>query len=70
MLIQSLFEDLGYKKVILDTNVKNLVAQNVYDKLGFKKIGVRENAWKDQAGDLQSSIDYELFEHDFINLLK
>jgi RimJ/RimL family protein N-acetyltransferase len=67
MLIQSLFEDLEYKKIILDTNVKNLVAQNVYDKLGFKKIGIRENSWKDQAGEMQSSIDYELFEHDFIN---
>ena len=67
MLIHSLFEDLGYKKVILDTNVKNLVAQNVYNKLGFRKIGLRENAWKDQAGELQSSIDYELLEQDFIN---
>jgi RimJ/RimL family protein N-acetyltransferase len=67
MLIQSLFEDLGYKKIILDTNVKNLVAQNVYNKLGFRKIGTRENAWKDQAGDLQSSIDYELLKQDFIN---
>ena len=67
MLIQSLFEELGYKKIILDTNVKNLVAQSVYKKLGFRKTGVRENAWRDQLGEIQSSIDYELFQQDFIN---
>lgn len=67
MLIQSLYSDLGYTKIILDTNLKNKVAQNVYDKLGFKKVGVRENDWKDQEGVLQTSIDYEMFEHDFIS---
>lgn len=67
LLIQSLFKDLGYTKIILDTNIKNTVAQNVYDKLGFKKVGVRENAWKDQEGVMQTSIDYQLFEPDFIN---
>lgn len=67
MLIHSLFTDLGYKKIILDTNVKNQVAQKVYDKLGFRKIGVRENAWKDTEGVMQTSIDYQLIETDFIN---
>ena len=37
-----------------------LEAQHVYEKLGFKRVGVRVNAWKNQLGELQLSIDYEL----------
>ena len=61
MFIKALFYDFGYKKIILDTNFSNLRAQHVYEKkLGFKKIGVRENCWSDQLGKLQSAVDYEL----------
>ena len=67
LLIQTLFEDLGYTKIVLDTNIKNTVAQNVYDILGFKIVSIKENSWKDQEGVLQTSIDYELHVHDFIN---
>lgn len=67
MLINSLFKDLGYKKIILDTNLKNLRAQHVYEKLGFKKLRINVDSWKDQLGELQTSIDYELEEKDFIN---
>ena len=67
MLINALFKDLGYKKIILDTNLNNLRAQNVYEKLGFKKIRINVDAWKNQLGELQSSIDYELEEKDFIS---
>jgi RimJ/RimL family protein N-acetyltransferase len=56
---------MGYKKIILDTNVKNTRAQHVYEKLGFKKLRVNENAWKDQLGEYQASIDYELNKVDF-----
>jgi RimJ/RimL family protein N-acetyltransferase len=67
MLISSLFNDLGYKKIILDTNLNNIRAQHVYERLGFKKVRVRENSWKNQLGELQSSIDYELYPENFIN---
>ena len=40
MLISSLFDCMGYQKIILDTNLKNTRAQNVYEELGFKKIRV------------------------------
>lgn len=62
MLIEFLFCSLGYKKIILDTNLKNIRAQHVYEKLGFRKIGVKVNSWKDQMGVWQSSVDYELTE--------
>ena len=67
MLINALFRDLGYKKIILDTNQNNHRAQHVYEKLGFKKLRVNVDAWKNQLGELQTSIDYELVEKDFIN---
>jgi len=70
MLIHSLFTDLGYQKIILDTNVKNQRAQRVYEQLGFKKLRVNENAWSNQIGEIQSSIDYELYEVDFCNFAK
>jgi RimJ/RimL family protein N-acetyltransferase len=70
MLINALFIDLGYKKIILDTNRNNLRAQHVYEKLGFQKLSVNVDAWKNQLGELQSSIDYELEVKDFINYSK
>lgn len=65
MLITSLFEDFSYSKVILDTNLNNKRAQHVYEKLGFLKVRVNYNSWKNQLGELQSSVDYELARNDF-----
>lgn len=70
MLILFLFKDMGYKKIILDTNVENKRAQHVYEELGFAKIRIRENSWKNQLGELQSAIDYELYPQDFVNFAK
>lgn len=67
VLISSLFNDLGYKKIVLDTNVNNKRAQHVYERLGFRRLRVRENSWTNQLGELQSSIDYEMYPEDFIN---
>lgn len=67
MLINTLFKDKGYKKIILDTNIKNTRAQHVYEKLGFKKVRINTDTWKDQLGELQSAIDYELNEKEFNN---
>lgn len=60
LLIAYLFDELGFEKVVLDTNLKNTRAQHVYEKLGFRKVGVRIHSWKDQLGRLQSAVDYEL----------
>ena len=70
MLISSLFNDMGYNKIILDTNMKNKRAQHVYEELGFKKVRVKMNSWKNQVGELQSSIDYELIQEEFVNFAK
>lgn len=59
MLITALFSR-EYGKIILDTNFKNKRAMHVYEKIGFIQTGVRKNSWKNQLGELQSSVDYEL----------
>jgi len=67
MLITRLFE-MGYRKIILDTNLNNLRAQHVYEKLGFEKLRVNKDAWQDQLGVWQSSMDYALTPEDFDRL--
>lgn len=69
MLIKSLFEDLGCKKIVLDTNLKNKRAQHVYEELGFKKLRVNIDTWQDQVGVMQSSVDYEMYKEDFVSFL-
>ena len=66
MLINCLLYEKGYNKIILDTNVNNKRAQHVYQKIGFKQTGIRIDSWKNQLGELQSSIDYELTKDDLI----
>lgn len=53
-------------KNVLDTNLNNKRAQHVYEELGFTKVKIRIDDWKDQLGRLQSAVDYELTEGDFI----
>lgn len=65
MLISTLFYKYGYTKIILDTNLNNKRAQHVYEKLGFRKMRVNMNSWKNQVGELESSVDYEMTKNDF-----
>ena len=68
MLIGWLFRN-GYSKIILDTSLTNTRAQHVYESLGFRKVRTNIDAWKDQLGRLQSSVDYELAETDFVSYI-
>lgn len=65
MLIDYLFNQIGVDLIKLDTNIKNVRAQRVYEKLGFVKTKVNIDSWKNQLGELQSSVDYELKKADF-----
>lgn len=65
MLINYLFNDLNYSKIILDTNLVNLRAQHVYETLGFNKVKVNYNSFVDQIGENQSSVDYQLSKLDY-----
>jgi len=67
MLIDSLFNEMGYEKITLDTNLSNVRAQHVYEGLGFKKVATNLNSWRDQVGELQSSVDYALTRGEYSN---
>lgn len=69
MLIQELFRSLGYQKIVLSTNLDNKRAQHVYEKLGFVRTGIYPDSWKNQIGELQTTVTYELVEQDFVNFL-
>lgn len=66
MFIRELFFK-GYDKIILDTNISNTRAQHVYEMLGFQKVRINEDAWTNQIGELQTSIDYELVHENFVD---
>lgn len=68
MLIGWLFKN-GYFKIVLDTNLTNTRAQHVYESLGFHKVRTNIDSWKNQLGQLQSSVDYELVEKDFTSYI-
>ncbi|MDY0276859.1 MAG: GNAT family N-acetyltransferase [Acholeplasma sp.] len=65
IFIDYLFKTKSISKIILDTNLKNIRAQKLYEKVGFKKVKVNKDAWKDQLGNLQSSVDYEMTLDDY-----
>ncbi len=65
MLIKSLFTDMGYDKIILDTNLNNKRAQHVYETIGFTKVAVNIGSWTNQVGENQSSVDYELLKENY-----
>lgn len=70
LFIKGLFETMGFRKIVLDTNLNNLRAQHVYEQLGFRKLRVNTDSWTDQLGRRQSSVDYVLYPQDFISFLK
>lgn len=67
MLMSYLFMEIGYNKIILDTNLNNKRAQHVYEKIGFRKVRENIDAFKNQLGELQSSVDYEMTKSEFID---
>lgn len=66
MLIRYLFDN-GFYKIVLDTNLENKRAQRVYESLGFRNVRVNIDSWTDQVGKLQSSVEYEVVEKDFVD---
>ena len=66
LLIEYLFHEKKVSKIILDTNLKNTRAQHVYEKIGFSKVDVKVDSWRDQLGELQSFVDYELLWDDYL----
>lgn len=67
VFIDALFRFYGYDEMILDTNLKNERAQHVYEKkLGFRRIGVEKDAWRDQLGEMNSMVLYRMSKADWL----
>ncbi|QSF47014.1 GNAT family N-acetyltransferase [Paenibacillus tianjinensis] len=66
MLIRYLFKEQGIHTIQLDTNLKNYRAQHVYKKIGFRECAVHYDTRRNQLGELQSFIDYELTNEDYL----
>ncbi len=56
---------MGFSLIVLDTNLNNTRAQHVYELLGFEKLRVNTDSFKDQLGNFQSTVDYELKKENF-----
>lgn len=69
LFIEGLFSELGYEKIVLDTDLTNQRAQHVYEQLGFQKLRVNVDSYRDQLGNLRSSVEYELTKRRFISYL-
>lgn len=71
MLVEYLFTDetiskcVKIEKIQLDTNINNKRAQHVYEALGFKKVAINKDAFTNQLGELQTSVDYEMTREDY-----
>lgn len=70
MLIRWLFETAGYQRVTVDPDQENLRSRHVYERLGFRPVRLRENAWTDQMGISRSYVDYELRPESFVDFAK
>ncbi len=74
ILFKFLFSDeninskFSVDRITWDTMLENKRAQYIYEKkIHARKIGIKENAWKDQLGNLRSSVEYEITREDFFN---
>lgn len=67
LFIDALFLYHDYETIILDTNLKNERAQHVYEKkLGFRRVGIVKDAWRDQLGELNSTVNFEMSKADWL----
>lgn len=74
MLLEFIFMDkdinsqFPIEKITWDTMAENNRAKYIYEtKIGAKKIGLRENTWKDQLENWRSAVDYEIKREDFFS---
>lgn len=69
LFIEGLFSELGYEKIVLDTDLTNQRAQHVYEQLGFQKVRTNVDSYRDQLGNMRSSVEYELTKQQFVSYL-
>lgn len=74
LLFEFIFTDeeinskVSIDRIVWDTLLENRRAQYIYeDKIGARKIQIKEDSWQDQLGNWRSSVDYEISKGEFLN---
>lgn len=63
--IAHLFNTYQLHRIELDTLLENRRAQNLYQKVGFKVVGVKRDVWLDPLGNYRSAVVMDLLRHEF-----
>lgn len=61
-----LFKTYKLHRIYLDTLLENKRAQQLYQKLGFKTIGIARDIWVDSQGNYRSTVLMDLLESDYL----
>ncbi|NLC48281.1 MAG: GNAT family N-acetyltransferase [Tenericutes bacterium] len=56
-LMNHMFENEDYNKIMLEVNENNIIALNLYKKLGFKEISIRNKYYKEDAAIIMQKED-------------
>lgn len=67
IMLEYLFDQQGFTRIVLDTNLKNHRARHTYERLGFRQQRIRSDAFRDDTGLWQTAVDYALEPCDFVN---
>ena len=63
--INYLFRTYELHRIELDTLLENKRAQHLYQKVGFKVVGVKRDVWLDPEGNYRSAVVMDLLKNDF-----
>lgn len=61
-----LFKTYQLHRIYLDTLLENTCAQQLYQKVGFKIIGIERDVWLDPQGNYRSAVLMDLLENDYL----
>jgi aminoglycoside 6'-N-acetyltransferase len=65
-LLTYLLDDLGHHRVIIDPAVENERAIHVYEKLGFRRVGVMRRYERGASGEWRDGLLMELLAEEFV----
>lgn len=63
--ITYLFKTYDLHRIELDTLLENKRAQSLYQKVGFKVVGIKRDVWLDPQGNYRSAVVMDLLKNDF-----
>lgn len=65
IFLNYLFETYGLHRIELDTLLENVRAQHLYEKVGFKRIGLKRDCWIDPQNCYRSAVLMDILREEF-----